>query len=62
MKLKYGNTKPTAQDAVDYDRYIDLATNTAYDLQDGEWVMVSRHGVPVDKHGNPIFFRFGYYY
>lgn len=60
MNIKYGKGTPSQDDTKTYTRYIDLVTNTTYDVQNGEWVMVAKHGVPVDKYGNPLIYRFGY--
>ena len=54
MNIKYGIGSPSQDDAKTYTRYIDLDTNTTYDVQDGEWVIVAKHGTPVDKDGNPF--------
>lgn len=59
MNIKYGKGTPSQDDTKTYTRYIDLVTNTTYDVQNGEWVMVAKHSVPVDKYGNPLIYRFG---
>lgn len=59
MNIKYSIGSPSQDDAKNYTRYIDLDTNTTYDVQGGEWVIVAKHGVPVDKDGNPFFGSLG---
>lgn len=37
-----------------HELYVDLETDTMYELRAGSWVVIMKHGNPVDEHGNVI--------
>ena len=34
--------------------YVDLNTDTMYEQRAGSWVVIMKHGKPVEEHGNII--------
>ena len=49
----YGIGEPNAE-TTGADWYVDLETDTTYELRAGSWVIIMKHGKPVDEHGNVI--------
>ena len=45
-KTLYGIGEPNAE-TTGADWYVDLETDTMYELQDGEWVAMLQHGEPI---------------
>ena len=41
-------------DTPTHETYVDLNTDTMYELRAGSWVVIMKHGNPVDEHGNVI--------
>ena len=37
-----------------HELYVDLETDTMYELRAGSWVIITKNGNPVDEHGNVI--------
>ena len=52
-EISYGLGGPTTT-ITGVTHYVDLETDTMYELRAGSWVVTMKHGNPVDEHGNVI--------
>ena len=52
-EISYGLGGPTTT-ITGATHYVDLETDTMYELRAGSWVVIMKHGNPVDEHGNVI--------
>ena len=52
-EISYGLGGPTTT-ITGATHYIALETDTMYELRAGSWVVIMKHGNPVDEHGNVI--------
>ena len=52
-KISYGLGEPTTT-ITGATHYVDLETDTMYELRAGSWVIIMKHSKPVDEHGNVI--------
>ena len=51
--IKYDIGEPTTE-LSGLTHYVDLYTDTMYMWSSGRWVVIMKHGKPVDEHGNII--------
>ena len=51
--IKYDIGEPTTE-LRGFTHYVDLYTDTMYMWSSGSWVVIMKHGKPVDEHGNII--------
>lgn len=52
-EISYGLGEPTTT-ITGATHYVDLETDTMYEHRDDKWVVIMKHGKPVDEHGNVI--------
>ena len=52
-EISYGLGGPTTT-ITGVTHYVDLETDTMYELRAGSWVVIMKHGNPVAEHGNVI--------
>ena len=52
-EISYGLGGPTTT-ITGVTHYVDLETDTMYELRAGSWVIIMKHGKPVDERGNVI--------
>ena len=52
-EISYGLGGPTTT-ITGVTHYVDLETDTMYELRAGSWVIIMKHCKPVDEHGNVI--------
>ena len=52
-EISYGLGEPTTT-ITGVTHYVDLITDTMYEQRAGSWVVIMKHGKPVDEHGNII--------
>ena len=52
-EISYGLGGPTTT-ITGVTHYVDLETDTMYELRAGSWVIIMKNGNPVDEHGNVI--------
>ena len=56
-EISYGLGEPTTT-ITGATHYVDLETDTMYEQRDDKWVVIMKHGNPVDEHGNIIEYYF----